>query len=426
MSKNEDNGRQEQFAAFVGLDWADQKHDVWLRDAATQQTRHQVIEQSPEGLSAWVSGLRQQYPDKRIAVCLEQSRGALIYGLMEYPFLALYPVNPLTLAKYREAFRPSRAKDDRSDAEFLCELVTQHRDRLQLWRPDDEQTRLLGLLNEGRRAAVDLRTQMVQQLLATLKKYFPQALVLIGDDWEGPMVCDFLLQWPDLPSVQRSKPESVRAFYYGHNCRHPEVVEQRLALIQQAKPLTTDSAIITTCSMTVKMLATQIRHLNKAIADYQKQIAKVFAGHPDANIFRSFPGAGNALAPRLLCVFGSDRDRFASPTDVQNFTGISPVIERSGKSTWVHWRWAAPEFVRQSVHEFAKCSLPRCAWANAYYQMQRERGKGHHAAVRAVAFKWLRILFRCWKDRVPYDEAVYLQSLARGGSAILKYMATPA
>jgi len=426
MSKDEDGGRQEEFAAFVGLDWADEKHDVWLRDAATQQTRHQVIEQSPEGLSGWAGELRRQYPDKLIAVCLEQSRGALIYGLMEYPFLVLYPINPLTLAKYREAFTPSCAKDDPTDAEFLCELVTQHRDRLQPWRPDDEQTRLLGLLNEGRRGAVDLRTKMVLQLLATLKKYFPQALALIGEDWDSPMACDFLLQWPDLPSVQRSKPQSVRSFYYGHNCRNKEAVEQRLELIKQAKPLTTDTAVVTSCAMTVKMLATQIRHLNKAIADYEQQIAKVFAAHPDANIFSSFPGAGNAMAPRLLCAFGSDRDRFATPTDVQNFTGISPVIERSGKGTWVHWRWNAPEFVRQSVHEFAKCSLPQCAWAHAYYQMQRERGKGHHAAIRALAFKWLRILFRCWKDRVPYDEAVYLQSLAKGGSAILKYMATPA
>lgn len=426
MDKTEDANTQDDLVAFVGLDWADQKHDVWLCDAETQATKHQVIKQSPEGISGWVSELRQQYPNGRIAVGLEQSRGALIYGLMEYPFLVLYPINPLTVARYREAFKTSRAKDDPTDAEFICELIRQHRDRLRPWQPDDEQTRLLGLLNEGRRSAVDLRKKLVVQLIATLKKYFPQALELVGEEWDCSLVYDFLLRWPDLPGLQRSKPHTIRSFYYGHNCRNSEAIERRLEVIKQAKPLTTDTAIVTSCTMTVRMLATQIRHLNTAVADYEKQIAKVFANHPDADIFNSFPGAGKAMAPRLLCVFGTDRDRFDTPTDVQNFSGISPVMERSGKKTWIHWRWNAPAFVRQSVHEFAKCSIPQCAWARAYYLMQRERGKGHHAAVRALAFKWLRILFRCWKDRVPYDDALYLQSLIKRRSEIVKWMAATA
>jgi transposase len=423
MNKPEDGHRQDDLVAFVGMDWADQKHDVWIRDAETQATRHQVIKQSPEGLSGWASELRQQYPQGQIGVALEQSRGALIYGLMEYPFLVLYPVNPLSLARYREAFKPSRAKDDPSDAEFLGEMLAQHRDRLKPWRPDDEQTRLLGLLNEGRRHAVDLRTKLVEQLIATLKKYFPQALELIGKQWETPIASDFLLRWPELGSLQRAKPQSVRSFYFGHNCRNTETIEHRLELIKQAKPLTTDGAIITSGTMTVKLLATQIRHLNQAVVDYEKQIAKVFAEHPDADIFESFPGAAKAIAPRLLCLFGTDRDRFDSATEVQNFSGIAPVTERSGKHEWIHWRWNAPAFVRQSVHEFAKCSIPQCAWAAAYYAMQRDRGKGHHAAVRALGFKWLRILFRCWKERVRYDEALYLQSLIKRGSEIVKYMA---
>lgn len=426
MNRNEDGCKQDELVAFVGMDWADKKHDVWIRDGETQATKHQVIKMTPEGIGGWVSELRQKYPEGKIAVGLEQSRGALIYGLMEYPFLVLYPINPLSLARYRQAFKTSGAKDDPSDAEFICEMIWQHRDRLRPWNPDDEQTRLLGLLTEDRRNAVNHRTGLVLRLIATLKKYFPQALELIGEEWERDMACDFLLRWPDLPSLQRSKPQSVRSFYFGHNCRNTEAIERRLEIIKEAKPLTTDTAIVTSCTITVKMLATQIRYLNKAIGEYEERIAQVFADHPDADIFKSFPGAGKTIAPRLLCVFGTDRDRFDSPGDVQNFSGISPVIERSGKKTWIHWRWNAPDFVRQSVHEFAKCSIPQCAWARAYYLMQRDRGKGHHAAVRALAFKWLRILFRCWKDRVPYDDARYLQCLIKRHSEIVKWMATTA
>jgi transposase len=345
---------------------------------------------------------------------------------MEYPFLVLYPINPLRLAQYRKAFKTSGAKDDPSDAEFICEMIWQHRDRLRPWKPDDEQTRLLGLLSEDRRNAVNHRTRLVLRLIATLKKYFPQALDLIGEEWERDMGCDFLLRWPDLPSLQRSKPQSVRSFYFGHNSRNTKAIERRLEIIKEAKPLTTDTAVVTSCTITVKMLATQIRYLNKAVGEYEAQIAKIFADHPDADLFKSFPGAGKRIAPRLLCVFGTDRDRFESATDVQNFSGISPVMERSGKTMWIHWRWNAPDFVRQSVHEFAKCSIPQCAWARAYYLMQRDRGKGHHAAVRALAFKWLRILFRCWKDRVPYDDARYLQCLIKRDSEIVKWMAAAA
>ncbi|MGB4574024.1 MAG: transposase, partial [Kiritimatiellia bacterium] len=110
MNKNEANPTEE-YAALIGLDWASEKHDVWLWDVATGKSRHRVIEHTPEALADWLSELQSQYPGQRVAVCLEQSRGSLIYALMGHAFLDLYPVNPVTLAKYREAFAPSRAKD---------------------------------------------------------------------------------------------------------------------------------------------------------------------------------------------------------------------------------------------------------------------------------------------------------------------------
>jgi hypothetical protein len=123
-----------------------------------------------------------------------------------------------------------------------------------------------------------------------------------------------------------------------------------------------------------------------------------------------------------LVAFGSDRQRFAGPGDVQTYSGIAPVTRRSGRSAGVYRRTACPRFLRQTFHEFAGHSIPRSAWAGAYYRLQRARGHGHHAAVRSLAFKWIRVIYRCWKERTPYDEATYLAALKRKGAPLLAYL----
>jgi len=408
----------EDYAALIGMDWAAEKHDVWLWDAATGEGRHRVVDHTPEALTEWLGELQARYPGRRVAVCLEQSRGALMYALMGHAFLALYPINPATLARYREAFSPSRAKDDPSDAKLLAEILRWHRDKLSAWKPDDAQTRTLTILNEERRKAVDLGTKLVLRLQATLKLYFPQALDWVGSDLNSPLACDWLSKWPTLEAVQKARPQTVRAFYYAHNCRRPDQVEAHLQAIVTAKPLTQDVAVVTAYPMTVVMLVKQLRTLQASIAEYDRQIAPLFRHHPDAFIFKGVPGAGPTLGPRLLSAFGTDRDRHPTPKDMQTYAGIAPVIERSGKQCWTHWRWNCPKFLRQTFHEFAKSSIPYSAWAQAYYELQKKRGKGHHAAVRSLAFKWIRVLHRCWKDRQPYDEAFYLQTLKQRGSPL--------
>src|SRR5438445_1016256 len=146
----------------------------------------------------------------------------------------------------------------------------------------------------------------------------------------------------------------------------------------------------------------------------------VFAHHPDQALFDSFPGAGPVCAPRLSAAFGTDRSRWQSATEVQSHSGIAPVTERSGKALWVHHRLACPKFVKQTFHEFADQSIRFSQWARAYYDQQRGRGNDHHAALRALAYKWIRILFRCWKDRKPYDEATYIEALRRHASPLIK------
>lgn len=407
----------EKFAACLGIDWGDEQHSVSLLAADSQQVERYQVAQMPEALSAWLSDLQRRFPNQRLAVALEQSRGALVYALMSYDFLVLYPINPRTLAKFREAFYVSGAKDDPLDSDLLLELLALHRARLRAWQADDELTRTLALLVEHRRTLVDTQTCLTNQLSSLLKLYFPQAL-----SWAGELAtvqaCDFLQHWPTLAQLQKSRASTLRQFYRDHGCRKAAVIEARLEAMPLALPLTKDGAVLTASVSMVQAIIGQLRPVLAAIKDFDKQIAALFASHADQEIFSSFPGAGEVLAPRLLAAFGSLRERFASAQEVQQFSGIAPVIERSGKSCFIHRRFACPKFLRQTFHEYAGQSLRWSAWARTYYQQQRQKGAGHHTAVRALAFKWIRILFRCWQSRTPYCEDFYLQALRRHGSPL--------
>lgn len=413
--------KQAEFGAYIGLDWADQSHVISLRSADSNKVERYELTHKPEALAEWVSGLQQRFAGQRVAVALEQSRGAVVHALMGYDFLVLYPVNPKTLAKYREAFSPGGAKDDPTDADLLLELVTLHRDKLRAWLPDDELTRTITLLVEYRRQLVAEQTGLSNRLTSLLKLYFPQALAWTGE-LATVQACDFLQRWPTLAQVQETSPVKLRQFYTGHGCRKAELIEQRLQEIKLAQPLTRDLAVITASVAMVQATTSQLRSVLEAIARMEKQIAELFSQHADHDLFSSFPGAGKVLAPRLLAAMGADRDRYSAALEVQQFSGIAPVTERSGKSCWVHWRWACPKFVRQSFHEFAGQSIHWSAWARAFYEQQRQRGQGHHAAVRSLAYRWIRIIYRCWQDRVPYCEETYHQALVRRQSPLARVL----
>ena len=213
------------------------------------------------------------------------------------------------------------------------------------------------------------------------------------------------------------------AFFHHHGVRDEALITKRIALLKDGMALTTDAGVVLPSVLTTKALVAQLRALLVGISDFDAAIARVFKTLPDAFIFASLPGAGPTFAPRLLCAFGTQRERFASAAAFQMYLGIARVTERSGKSIWVHWRWACPKFLRQSIVEWAGMSRRYSLWAAAFYAEQRERGKAHHAAIRALAFKWLRILYRCWQERKPYNEVTYLRALQERGSPPLQRIA---
>jgi transposase len=328
-------------------------------------------------------------------------------------------------AAMRKALYPSGAKDDPEDADLLLDLLLQHRDNLRPLRPDSEVTRRIQNLVEERRKLVDEKTTQLNRLIGYLKIYFPQMLEWF-ETLDTKLVCDLLERWPSLEELQKVPPAQLRRFFGQHRGRHQELTERRLQGIRQAMPAIQDRAVLEAKQAVVQVSARLLRTLLQGIADLGSKIEEAANAHPDFFIFKSLPGAGAALAPRLLAALGSQRDRYGSAEEVQKHSGIAPVMEKSGKKKWVHFRWACPKFLRQSFHEWAGHSIPQSAWARAYYQQQRERGKDHHAAVRALAFKWIRILFRCWQDRSAYDENKYLAALAKRGSPLSSVLAATA
>jgi transposase len=228
-----------------------------------------------------------------------------------------------------------------------------------------------------------------------------------------------------LAVLLRAKPATLESFYKDHSSRRPEVIANRLALIRQARPLTTDQAVIGPAVLRVQWLAAMLRPLQNHLLGIEDKIATAFAAHPEADLFRSLPGAGPAFAPRLLVAFGTDRARYPQAASMQKYAGIAPVKEQSGRQLWVHWRWNAPKFLRQTFVEWAGQTVPHCAWAKAFYRQQRKAGKNHQSVLRALAFKWIRIVWRCWHDRTPYDEARYLAALQLKKSPLATALLSP-
>jgi transposase len=403
----------------IGLDRSDKKADLHLIDTRTGQRRSVVIDTAPEALWEWLLELRQQYPQARVGLCLEQPAVHLVAFLEAYAWITLYPINPITLQKFREAFVTSRAKDDTQDAYYLAELLLTHHAQLQPWAPEDSPTRAVQQRVAHRRAVVDERTGLTNRLIALLKQYFPQALSLCGDELWRPLATAFLLKWPSLQTVQKARTATLTQFYYRNGSRSAKLLAQRLALVAKAVPVTDDSALIQSFVLRVQLICRQLQIVVQTIKAYDQQIAQAFTQHPDHAIFASFPGAGPVLGPRLLASLGSQRERFASAANLQAYTGIAPVTKKSGGSCYIHRRYLCPLFHRQSFHEYAKESILWSRWAAAHYLQQRRKGAPHHTAVRSLGFKWQRVIFRCWQNHTPYSEAIYEAALRKAGSPLV-------
>jgi transposase len=338
-----------------------------------------------------------------------------VSALQQDDCLVLYPVNPATLTKDREACCPSHAKDDPTDAELALEVLLTHRDKLHALHPPSAPLRTLPRLVEPRRALVEDPVRLTKRLTDALTQYSPQVLDWFQDK-HTLLCCDFLTRWPTLRQAQHARQTRLTAFFREHNPRDPKLIEPRVPAILSATALTADAAVIIPNRWLVEALVEPLRAVLQAVARFDREIAQLAVTRPDYALFSALPGAGPVLAPRLLAAFGDQRERYPNAAAVQKYAGIAPVTERSGNKCWVHWRLPCPTFLRQTSVERAAQSIPHAYGARAFYDTQRAKGSAHQAALRALAFKWIRIRYRCWQARPPYDQATYLNALKRRGS----------
>src|SRR3989454_7000776 len=316
----------EEFAAFVGIDWADSKHDVCLQAAGSAKRECFVLTHTPAAIDAWVTALRTRFNGQPVAICLELNKGPLVFALRKYDFLVLFPINPLTLPRYREAFTPSRAKDAPTDAALQLELLLTHRDKLQPLNPQSPTMRALAQLVEHRRRVVGDQVRITNRLTSTLKNSFPHVLQWFQEK-DTAIFCDVLRRWPTLKAVQLARRATLETFFRAHHVRYADVIAQRIQAITSATPLTTDDGVIAPNALLVQALVAQLRVTLQAIAAFDTAIAQRAQSHPDFPLCQALPGAGPVFAPRLLVAFGEQRDRSASAADLQKYAGIAPEMD---------------------------------------------------------------------------------------------------
>jgi transposase len=347
----------ENYVAYIGIDWADRKHDIALYDCASDTWQESIIKTRPQDILDWVNQLRTRYGDGQIAVAMEQKRGPLLYALCQYDNLVLFPINPRTVANYRKAFQPSRAKSDPVDARLLVELMQKHPEKLERWIAGCPQTRSLRQWVESRRMLVGEKVRLTNRIIASLKSYFPQVLDWF-EDKDTMVFCAFLEQFPSVSVAQAATPEQLTQFFCSHHAGRKSAIARRIKQIQESgPPLTRDEAIVVPAQALTLALIDLLKVVINQLTEFNAKIAALFETIPDAELFSTLPGAGPHLAPRLLVAFGAERSRFSSAQAFMSYVGIAPVKEESGKKRWVHWRWSCPIFLRQTFVEWVNSHL---------------------------------------------------------------------
>jgi transposase len=401
--------------AWIGLDWADKHHDLFLETAAGQTERVRLANDSGP-LHQWLRGLDARFAGQKVAVCLEATRAAILPILLEYRQLEIYLVNPKSMARFREVIRPSGSKSDALDCQLACQLVKSHAELLNPHIAQDELTLELEQLVMIRRGLVDHRTALANQLGSVLKDYFPLALSLLQADTTSDLAAAFVLRFPTLRALQGTVLPQVRQFFLKHRCHRTQGLEERLKLIALAQPVSTQRHWNNPKSFLACTLARELRVLVQQIGKLEERIRILAEQHPDHDLVRSLPGAGPVLQPRVAVALGTKPEAAPSAQHWAVISGVAPVRHQSGDTCLVLHRYAKPQFVHQTWIEFAKSSTLTCGWAKAFVEAKTKSGKTYYTAIRALAFKWMRILHACWEAGTTYDEAKYLAALKKQNS----------
>ena len=366
------------------------------------------VAHSPEGLSqldTYLERIAGPGGREQMACIVETTHGLLIAHVLEQGW-PVYPVNPRTVEKRRA---PSGAKTDTLDAYLLAKTGRADFQDLRRLNPDSEHIQELKTLTRDQDALIQMQTRLVNQLTACLKAYYPVALEVFGKVHQ-PSTLAFLRAYPTLQAARAASAEELTTLL--KQARYPgarQKAQQIVKLLQQ--PALQAPEVITRTKARLMpgawALVAQLEPLLKQIADYDKELERLFLRHADRELFSALPGAGARLAPRLLAELGDDRSRSESASSLQALAGTSPVLFQSGTSQKAHRRWGCIKPWRNALHQFAWQSTHQEAWAQEYYQRKRAEGKSHTVAVRALANGWARILYAVWKTKEVSQTATF-------------------
>lgn len=404
---------------WVGIDWGDATHHVWIVADDGEYLDDFPVAHSALGLAELVERLSRYAPVAGVAI--ETDRYLLVDKLLSAAF-TVYAINPEVSHKWAHCFHVDPATCDARAAAVLAEGLRALHKHFQPLRPDDPLTAELAIRCTDEKDLIDLRTALANKLKACVKAFYPELL-----DWFSDLTkttaCDFLAAFATPQALRTATANRLRRFLRAHRIGLSPQWQERIASRTDGPTWPADEATVRARSAKALVLAGQIRLLNRQLAGLRKAINELFAGHPDAELFDSLPGLGEKLAPRMLGHLGADRERWPDAQALQVLGGTVPVTRKSGKLKGLElYRWACNKPLRNTLRLWAFTSLRQSVWARAYYERARERGQSHECALRNLAAKWLKILFRAWQDRTPYDERRYLQALERHGSPLIDHI----
>lgn len=399
---------------LVGVDWADQKHDVSVRDEHGDVLDAFTISHAQDGFEQLRDRVRAAAGTvhAEILCAIETNQGLLVNFMLEQGWV-VYPINPKSVDRYRDRLKTARVKSDQLDAWLLADILRTDRHLHRPLKPDSELVRELRELTRGREDLVQEKVRLVNQLKVCLKAYWPESIALFPD-LDTPWVLAFLTEYPTLESAQKASVGVLQTFLKAQ--RHPKSrpVAETLHAALGAPHMPAPEFLVRTRSRQASHLVRQLQTLVKDLKAYEKEIERLLRKHPDGQLFLSLPGAGPTLAARILAEIGDDRERYATANSLQCEAGTAPVTQKSGKTLRrVTFRRACKKQLRHALHLFAGCSLKECHWAYSLYTEQRNHGKHHSEALRVVAHKWLKIIFAIRKSHTLYEEHRFLAAKLR-------------
>jgi transposase len=389
---------------YVGIDWAAETHAVCALDADGRACAEFTITHTAAGFADLLCRLGRLADDRAdVPIGIERPDGRLVDALLEagHPVV---PVKPNAIKAWRDGEVLSGAKHDAGDARLIAEYLRLRAHRLRPAAPYSSETRALRTVVRARGDLVEMRVAATNQLAALLDAHWPGAKAVFADV-ESPIALAFLARYPTPAAAARLGEKRMAAFCTKHGYSGRRSAAQLLARLRAAPAGTADEALTEALRDAVLARVEVLRALGAAVKDLDRSVIAHLGEHPDAEIFTSLPRSGRINAAQVLAEWGDAREAYDGPDAIAALAGQTPVTRESGKHRAVHFRWACNTRFRQALDTFADNSRHASPWAADVYRRARERGHDHPHAVRVLGRAWIRIIYRCWVDRVPYDPA---------------------